>query len=78
MGLLPTIIKLIILLYVSFKEAKFIASFKEKLSNKIFYNFLYRQPEQLLKKNSSEYLRNFTTEIDRTTIFFHSILRSLF
>ena len=69
------IIKLIILLYVSFKEAKFIASFKEKLSNKIFYNFLYRQPEQLLKKNSSEYLRNFTTEIDRTTIFFHSILK---
>lgn len=69
------VLKLLILLFVAFKEAKFIANFKEKLSNKIFYNFLHREPEQLLKKNSSEYLRNFTTEIDRTTIFFHSILK---
>ena len=59
------IIKFIILVFAAFKEAKFIATFKEKLSNQLFYNFLNRQPYQLLKKNSSEYLRNFTTEIDR-------------
>ena len=68
-------LKIILLIYLSWLEAGFIARFKERLSNNIFKNFLSRNVYQVLKKNSSEYLRNFTTEIDLTTAFYFSTLR---
>lgn len=69
------IIKTIALIFVSWFEANFHASFKESLSNKLFFNFLNRDSLILLRKNSSEYLRNFTSEIDQTGIFFNSLLK---
>lgn len=68
-------LKIILLIYLSWLEAGFIARFKERLSNILFKNFLSRNVYKILKKNSSEYLRNFTTEIDLTTIFYYSALK---
>ena len=70
-------LKIILLIYLSWLEAGFIARFKERLSNNIFKNFLSRNVHQVLKKNSSEYLRNFTTEIDMTTTFYYSTLKNI-
>ena len=71
------LLKIIILIYLSWFEAKFLAKFKEKLSNRLFDNFLKRNAHQILKKNSSEYLRNFTSEIDLITIFYYATLKLL-
>ena len=68
-------LKIILLVYLSWLEAGFIARFKERLSNILFKNFLNRNVYKILRKNSSEYLRNFTTEIDLTTIFYYSMLK---
>ena len=65
------LLKIILLIYLSWLEAGFIARFKERLSNILFKNFLSRNVSKILEKNSSEYLRNFTTEIDLTTIFYY-------
>ena len=67
--------KILLLIYLSWLEAGFIARFKERLSNILFKNFLNRNVYKILKKNSSEYLRNFTTEIDLTTLFYYSTLK---
>ena len=56
--------KIFILIYVSLREAKFVADIKEHISNSLFNDFLGRDAHKILKKNSSIYLRNFTTEID--------------
>ena len=69
------LLKILILIYVSWSEAEFLAKFKESLSNRLFKNFLGRNAHQILKKNSSEYLRNFTSEIDQSGIFFFCILK---
>jgi ABC-type multidrug transport system fused ATPase/permease subunit len=68
-------LKIILLIYLSWLEAGFISRFKERLSNILFENFLNRKVYKILRKNSSEYLRNFTTEIDFTTIFYFSMLK---
>jgi ABC-type multidrug transport system fused ATPase/permease subunit len=63
------------LTYVSWSEVDFITEFKEILSNKLFKNFLNRDTSRILNNNSSEYLRNFTYEIDLTTVFISSIIK---
>jgi ABC-type multidrug transport system fused ATPase/permease subunit len=68
-------LKILIMIYVSWSEVNFITEFKEILSNKLFNNFLNRDSSQVLKNNSSEYLRNFTYEIDLTTLFINSIIK---
>lgn len=68
-------LKILIMIYVSWSEVNFITEFKEILSNKLFNNFLNRDSFQVLKNNSSEYLRNFTYEIDLTTLFINSIIK---
>ena len=52
-------IKYLIFVLVSFMEANFMASINERLSYKMFQNFLNRDTSNLLKKNSAEYLREF-------------------
>jgi len=69
------LIKLVLLIYLSWSESVFQARFKERVSNLVFNSFLNRSVHQLLKKNSSTYLRNFTTEIDQTTTFYYAILK---
>ncbi len=68
-------LKIVLLIYLSWFESSFVAKFKERLSNILFDNFLKRQAHQILKKNSSEYLRNFTTEIDLVAVFYYGALK---
>ena len=67
--------KLLLLVFVSWMESDFIANFREKISNKLFYNFLNREVKNLLNKNSAEYIRNFTEEIQTSSVFMTGALR---
>ena len=51
------------------------ASINERLSYKMFQNFLHRDTSNLLKKNSAEYLRNFTDEVKSTNTFYNSLIK---
>ena len=55
--------KFLILTYVAWIQSDFLARFREKISNKLYHNFLNRDVKNLLSKNSAEYIRNFTEEI---------------
>ena len=68
-------IKFVILVLVSWMESDFLAKFREKISNKLYNNFLKRDVGNLLKKNSAEYIRNFTEEIVASGLFVQSILK---
>ena len=68
-------IKLLLLVYSSWIEANFLAVFREKISNKLYHNFLNRDILKILKKNSAEYLRNFTEEITLSVTFLSSCIR---
>ena len=68
-------IKFLILVFVSWMEADFLTKFREKMSNKLYHNFLNRDAASLLKKNSAEYIRNFTEEIVASSLFIQSSLK---
>ena len=70
-------IKLVILIFVAWMESDFLASFREKVSNKLFLNFLNRDVRVLLRKNSAEYIRNFTEEIPQSIVFINSCLKMI-
>ena len=67
--------KYLILILVAFFESKFMAKFRERISFKMFRNFLNRDSSSLLKKNSAEYLRNFTDEISQSVTFYYSLIK---
>lgn len=68
-------IKFLILVFVSWMETDFLTKFREKMSNKLYHNFLNRDATSLLKKNSAEYIRNFTEEITVSSTFVLSSLK---
>ncbi len=68
-------IKYLIFVLVSFLESSFMASINERLSYNMFQNFLHRDTSNLLKKNSAEYLRNFTDEVKSTNTFYNSLIK---
>ena len=68
-------LKLLILVFVAWMESDFLAQFREKISNKLYHNFLNRDVKNLLNKNSAEYIRNFTEEIQASLQFVTSSLR---
>ena len=68
-------IKLIVLVFVSWMESDFMSVFREKVSNKLFHNFLNRDVINLYKKNSAEYIRNFTEEIVASGLVISSCLK---
>jgi ABC-type multidrug transport system fused ATPase/permease subunit len=67
--------KLLILVLVAWMESGFLAKFRENISNKLYHNFLNRDVKNLLRKNSAEYIRNFTEEIQASLQFITSSLR---
>ncbi len=67
--------KLIILMLVSWMETGFYAKFRENISNKLYHNFLNRDVQNLLRKNSAEYIRNFTEEIAVSLMFVQSSIK---
>ena len=62
-------------MFVSWIQSDFLSRFREKISNKLYHNFLNRHVKNLLKKNSAEYIRNFTEEIQASTVFINSTMR---
>ena len=68
-------LKLMVLIFVAWMESDFLAQFREKISNNLYYNFLNRDVKNLLRKNSAEYIRNFTEEILASNQFITSCLR---
>ena len=68
-------VKFLILIFVAWIQSDFLADFREKISNKLYYSFLYRDVENLISKNSAEYIRNFTEEILTSITFINSCLR---
>ena len=56
-------------------ESKFIADLREKLTLNLYQNFLLRDPTNIFKKNSSEYIRNFNDEVNSVMLFYRSIIK---
>ena len=69
--------KFLIMILVAFSESNFMATFRERISYKMFKNFLNRDATNLLKKNSAEYLRNFTEEINQSNTFYYSLIKTI-
>ena len=67
--------KLLVMILVSWMESGFYAKFRENISNKLYHNFLNRNVKNLLRKNSAEYIRNFTEEIQVSLLFITSSLK---
>jgi ABC-type multidrug transport system fused ATPase/permease subunit len=68
-------IKTLITAFLLYFENQFIYSFKENLNKKLFKIYSYQNLSFFLKKNSSEIIRNLTSEIDQITIFILHFLR---
>ena len=68
-------IKIFIHSFLLYYENQFIYSFKEVLNKKLFKIYSYQNLNFFLKKNSSEIIRNLTSEIDQITIFILNFLR---
>ena len=67
--------KFLIMILVAFFESSFMTTFRERISFRMFKNFLNRDTSNLLKKNSAEYLRNFTDEINQSVTFYYSMIK---
>ena len=68
-------IKIFINSFLVYFENQFIYSFKEILNKKLFKIYSYQNLSFFLKKNSSEIIRNLTSEIDQITIYILHFLR---
>lgn len=67
--------KLLIMTLTSWLESYLLADFQKKINFNLYSNFLKRDPSNIFRKNSAEYLRNFTEEINLSMLFFSSVLR---
>ena len=56
-------------------QSKFIADLRETLTLNLYQNFLLRDPINIFKKNSSEYIRNFNDEVTNVVTFYRSIIQ---
>ena len=71
------IVKIFYLVFVSWYEQKFLAMFSEKLGSKIFFNYISQNFSFFVTRNSSEFLRNLTTEITQASAYLFSLSRLL-
>ena len=68
-------IRFLVLIFASWMQSKFIADFRETLTLNLYQNFLLRDPINIFKKNSSEYIRNFNDEVTNVVTFYRSIIQ---
>ena len=73
--LLAFSLRFLILIFASWRESKFIADLRETLTLDLYQNFLLRDPINIFKKNSSEYIRNFNDEVNNVILFYQSIIK---
>ena len=71
------VIKVIFLIFYHWYESKFIYSYQQSLSNKVFKQYLRQNLSYFFNRNSSEFIRNLITEVDQFILFFGSILKLL-
>ena len=75
--LLIYLIKIALLIFITWYEQRFLATFKEKLSANLFYNYIKQNFSFFLGKNSSEIFRKTILDIDVVTLFLQGFLRVL-
>ena len=73
--LLFYIVKIIFLTFYQWFESKFLYSYKENLSSKVFKEYLGQNFSYFYNRNSSEFIRNLITEVDLFIIWLVSILK---
>ena len=71
------IIKIIFLVFYNWFEAKFLYSYRENLSSRVFKQYLNQNFSYFYNRNSSEFIRNLITEVDQFIIYLTSILKVL-
>ncbi len=69
------ILKLLFLIWFSYYQARFIFLFKEKMSSNLFKNYLNQSFNYFYNRNSAEFLRNITDEVDYFSNYLLSFLR---
>ena len=69
------IVKIAFLIFYNWYESKFIYSFQQDLSSKVFKEYLNQNLSYFYNRNSSEFVRNLMTEVDQFLIFLGSILK---
>ena len=73
--LLAFSIRFLVLIFASWMQSKFLADLRETLTLNLYQNFLLRDPINIFKKNSSEYIRNFNDEVTNVVLFYQSIIK---
>ena len=72
---LVQILKVSFLLWYLWFENKYVYSFKEKLSSKLFKKYLFGEYSNILRDSSSKILRNITYSVDLVTIYLFNFLK---
>ena len=67
--------KIIFLVFYNWFESKFIYSYKENLSSKVFKEYLNQDFSFFYNRNSSEFIRNLITEVDQFILYIVSSLK---
>lgn len=74
--LLIFVFKFFFLLYFYYYETRFIYGFKERISSKLFFNYLNKD-YQIIKKNSSVLLNNILNEVEQVTVYLDALAKYL-
>jgi len=69
------IIKIIFLTFYQWFESKFLYTYKENLSSRVFKEYLGQNFSYFYNRNTSEFIRNLITEVDLFIIWLISILK---
>ena len=67
--------KIIFLTFYNWFESKFLYSYKEYLSSKVFREYLNQNFSYFYNRNSSELIRNLMTEVDQLLLYLISVLK---
>ena len=71
------LIKILFLIWYTWFENKFLYSFKESLSSDLFKKYINQNFSFFHGRNSSEFLRNITSEVDQFSAYLMSIIKLL-
>ena len=69
------LLKIIFLTFYNWFESKFLYSYKEYLSSKVFKEYLNQNFSYFYNRNTSELIRNLMTEVDQFSLYLNSILK---
>ena len=69
------LLKIIFLTFYNWYESKFLYSYKEYLSSKVFKEYLNQNFSYFYNRNTSELIRNLMTEVDQFSLYLVSILK---